>query len=217
MVPKKYKSQESGYDYFQSKKCNPIQMNVTHTKTKIACHNVTKQNCVTKWKIENGEKVWSGNKDCYPVTWEECHEEPYEADFIKDTVECYNSTRIPYCNSCKAVKRDIMTTNYVCEAKSSLKCKTHTTKRCVKVKWQDIHQEVADNCVSDMAWIPFQEKSHEKRCLLDPGIDDRVVLAPPIGPTPTKRPVYNPPSTTQPTPIYHSKRSHASRGYGYGK
>lgn len=82
------------------------------------------------------------------------------------------------------------------------------------MKWQDIKQEVVDNCVSDMAWIPFQEKSHEKRCLLDPGIDDRVVLAPVLT---TKRPVYNPPSTTRPTRIYHSKSPHVSRGYGYGK
>ena len=73
------------------------------------------------------------------------------------------------------------------------------------MKWQDIRQEVVDNCVSDMAWIPFQEKSHEKRCLLDPGIDDRVVLAPPIGPTTTKH------------PVYHSKPPTVSRGYGYGK
>ena len=65
MVPKQYKSQESGYDYFQSKECKPIQMNVTHTKTKIACHNVTKQNCVTKWKIENGEKVSNSTIDLF--------------------------------------------------------------------------------------------------------------------------------------------------------
>ena len=58
-VEKTYKSQESGYDYFQTKECKPFTVEVDHWKEKYKCENVTKQNCVTKWKmLENGTKVF---------------------------------------------------------------------------------------------------------------------------------------------------------------
>ena len=58
-VEKTYKSQESGYDYFQTKKCEPFYVEVDHKKQNYTCTNVTKQNCVTKWKmLDNGEKVF---------------------------------------------------------------------------------------------------------------------------------------------------------------
>ena len=58
-VVQQYKSQESGYDYFQTKKCVNFTTEVEHQKLKYECHNVTKQNCVTKWKmLDNGEKVF---------------------------------------------------------------------------------------------------------------------------------------------------------------
>ena len=58
-VDKPYKSQESGYDYFQTQKCIDVEVEVEHQKQKYKCENVTKQNCVTKWKmLDNGEKVF---------------------------------------------------------------------------------------------------------------------------------------------------------------
>ena len=58
-VVKQYKSQESGYDYFQTKKCEPFTAIVDHWKEKYVCANVTKQNCVTKWEmLPSGEKVF---------------------------------------------------------------------------------------------------------------------------------------------------------------
>ena len=58
-VVKQYKSQESGYDYFQTKKCEPFTAIVDHWKEKYVCANVTNQNCVTKWEmLPSGEKVF---------------------------------------------------------------------------------------------------------------------------------------------------------------
>ncbi len=58
-VQKTYKSQESGYDYFQTKECKPFSVEVDHWKQNYTCANVTKQNCVTKWKmLEDGTKVF---------------------------------------------------------------------------------------------------------------------------------------------------------------
>ena len=76
-------------------------------------------------------QVWSGNEDCKPVSWEECTKEKYPAKFEKDTVNCTAGNPMPYCNSCKTVWRDIMTVNYICEPKASLKCETVTTRSCV--------------------------------------------------------------------------------------
>lgn len=181
-------------------------MKVQHIKHKPVCRDVTKQNCVTKWEIVNGEKVWAGNEDCKPVTWEECTPEPYEADFTKDTVNCTAGKDIPYCNSCKTVLRPIMTTNYICEPKASLKCETVTTRRCTKVRWTDYIQTVVDNCVDDMAWIPFQKKSHEKRCLLDSETGFSTTNTNtgynPSTPVTTKIPVYNKPQPPQTVPGY---------------
>merc|ERR1719233_2075669 len=52
------------------KKCTEKMKTELHKKKKSECRDVTKQNCVTKWEVlPSGEKVWSGNEDCEPVTW----------------------------------------------------------------------------------------------------------------------------------------------------
>jgi hypothetical protein len=82
----------------------------------------------------------------------------------------------------------------------------------IAVEWQDVHQEVVNDCYPDMVWVPSQDKSHEKRCLLDPDTDGRVPLVPPIGPTytTTKKPTYASPIPRKPT--YHKPTT----GPGYG-
>ena len=68
-----------------------------------------------------------------------------------------------------------------------------------------------------MVWVPYQDRIHEKRCLLDPEIDGTVPRAPIITSTSNhnKREVTNPPQTTtlrtptyqttQRTPIYYTE------------
>ena len=71
----------------------------------------------------------------------------------------------------------------------------------ITVYWTDYIQTVVDNCVPDMAWIPSQEKSHEKRCLLDSDTGFSTTNTNtgynPITPVTTKRPVYNKPQPPQ--------------------
>jgi hypothetical protein len=190
MVPREYKSQEDEYDYYNPWTCVDYSESVNHTKYKPVCRNVTKENCVTTWEISpTGEKVWSGNKDCKPVTWEECTQEPYPAPFEKDMVNCTQGEGTPYCK-CKPVMRQMMTVDYVCEAKSAVKCETTTKPICTEVKWDDIHQVVSDECTTDMVWVPYQDKLHEKRCLLDTNIDGTVPRAPVITSTSTHLPRY---------------------------
>ena len=75
-------------------------------------------------------QVWSGNKDCKPVSWEECVQKPYEEPFPKDVVNCTQGGDIPY-RKCKPVMRKIMTVDFVCKPKSAVKCETKTTQKCI--------------------------------------------------------------------------------------
>jgi len=197
-VQKTYKSQESGYDYFQTKECTPFTVEVDHWKEKYKCENVTKQNCVTKWKmLENGTKVWTGNDDCKEETWEECKPYRYPAKFEKDMVNCTDSIKIPYCNNCNQVLKPITTQSVTCKPKSAVQCKPVVRQICQDVKWEDSEQIVIDECTPDMVWKPKQEISHEKRCLLDATIDGNVPALPPLGPEHPR--LFNPRTTTQRT------------------
>jgi len=195
-VQKEYKSQESGYDYFQTKKCTPFTVEVDHWKEKYKCENVTKQNCVTKWKmLENGTKVWTGNDDCKEETWEECKPYRYPAKFEKDMVNCTDSIKIPYCNNCNQVLKPITTQSVTCKPKSAVECKPVERQICTYVEWEDSTQEVFNMCTPDMVWRPKQSLSHEKRCLLDNAADGRGPAFEPLGP---KHPrIFNPRPTTQ--------------------
>ena len=76
-------------------------------------------------------KVWTGNDDCKPETWEECKPYPYKANFTKDMVNCFDSTKIPYCNNCNTVLKDITTQNIECKPKSAVQCYPVKTRKCV--------------------------------------------------------------------------------------
>ena len=53
-----YKGHEWFDEKLVEKDCVETQTIEMHKKKKSECHNVTKQNCVTKWEIlPNGEKV----------------------------------------------------------------------------------------------------------------------------------------------------------------
>ena len=67
------------------------------------------------------------------MTWEECTQEPYPAPFEKDMVNCTQGEAMPYCK-CKPVMRQMMTVDYICEAKSAVKCETTTKPICTEGK-----------------------------------------------------------------------------------
>ena len=53
-----HKSTEFFDDKFIEKDCVEVPKIEMHKKKKSECHEVTKQNCVTKWEVlENGDKV----------------------------------------------------------------------------------------------------------------------------------------------------------------
>ena len=58
MEEKEYKSQKDEYEYYAPWNCTSKEEEVDHWKERPVCHDVTKQNCVTKWEIkDDGTKV----------------------------------------------------------------------------------------------------------------------------------------------------------------
>ena len=58
-----------------------------HIKLEPRCRNVTKQDCVTKWELNSqGRKVWAGNEECRPVTWQKCELEEVPKNFNQASI-----------------------------------------------------------------------------------------------------------------------------------
>merc|ERR1712242_344083 len=59
---------------FIPQECHPGAVKIlSETKKLPECHNVTKQQCDSKWEVDaTGQKVWAGNENCRDVTWEDC-------------------------------------------------------------------------------------------------------------------------------------------------
>merc|ERR1712060_261653 len=68
---------------------------ITEMKKMPVCRNVTKQQCDTKWVVnDQGEKVWAGNENCQEVTWEDCTLEDRVITQEVDVWEC-NPSPVP--------------------------------------------------------------------------------------------------------------------------
>jgi|ERR1712212_254278 len=178
-----YKSYKMEPKTFQRKKCKEEMKTEIHKKKKSVCKDVTKQNCVTKWEVlPNGEKVWSGNEDCEPVTWNECHLEEYDVPFKVPAIVCVDAEFIPW-NDCVETTESQMTSAMTCKPYGAVECTPLTSQLCTSVQWQESHQEVVPNCFTDTVNKPRQEVSHKKKCLLP---DTQTIL--PNGPLQSLKP-----------------------------
>merc|ERR1719315_696930 len=166
MESKSYKSYEMETHYFDVQKCHESTTIEYHKKKKSVCKDVTKQNCVTKWEIlPSGEKVWSGNEDCEPVTWNECKLVEYKVPFKVPAIVCVDAEKIPW-NDCKEVYKHQMTSKMTCTPKSAVECSPISSRLCTTFTWQESYQEVVPECETGYISKPRQEVSHKKKCLL---------------------------------------------------
>jgi len=138
-----------------------------HIKKKSECRNVTKQNCVTKWVVlPDGEKVWSGNEDCEPVTWVECKLIEHEVPFKVPEMKCEEKNEIPW-KDCTVQQKTQMVSNMTCTPKTKVECLPVVKKLCTTIRWTESHQEKIEKCDgTTKTWEPFQEVAHKKKCLL---------------------------------------------------
>ena len=109
---------------------------VKHTKLMPECHNVTKQNCITKWETDaNGKQVWAGNEACEPVTWKECKLVPKQIDFKVPKIECNDDGEFIY-DDYVDVDKTQMTSRMACGVKHTISCVPKISNKCQYIQFQ---------------------------------------------------------------------------------
>ena len=142
---------------FTEKTCTQGKKTVAHEKLLPACHNVTKQNCVTLWETDAaGNQVWAGNDACEPVTWQECKLVPKDVQFIVPEITCSDQqelwyhepeqqteTRMTNTFGCKvrAYLAHVKKTNYLylfyLQALSTTECQVSTRQDCKDITYTE--------------------------------------------------------------------------------
>jgi len=151
---------------YTEKECEIKTRNITHTKMEPHCENVTYDNCVTLWdENANGDKIWTGNEDCKPITWTKCELKPVNKTFQDVYSECKNTTTHPYDSHKNGTK--IMTIDIQkCEVKTAVDCKPVTIQKEATAKWQECEDIKMDSCDERPVRRPTQDPIHKKKCLI---------------------------------------------------
>jgi hypothetical protein len=138
---------------------------ISEVKKMPVCKNVTKQQCDTKWVInEQGEKVWAGNENCEEVTWEDCTLEDKVVTQEVDVWECTPDTEPIAYQTAIINTVDVTFSDRVCEARANPVCSQTSEVKCKTVEWEDCFDTVTPNCISAHFKIPYQEYDHRLRC-----------------------------------------------------
>jgi len=158
---------EGGYKNFDMRDCEEQEFKEAHIKQVPVCKNVTKNNCVTDWEVDdNGNKVWTGLENCTPVTWEECTIEDKEVDFPTVKTDCGVVSQIKYFDyTPQPGSSSSVSTN--CSPRGSVSCRPVTRTDCIQVTYTDCSMGGGDEggCNRPDVFLPTQEKVHQKKCL----------------------------------------------------
>ena len=75
---------------FFQKECSPVKKIVTETKKTPHCEMVIKQQCDSKWVVdEYGQKTFATTENCKNVTWEDCKLVDKEVPKEVNSYECH--------------------------------------------------------------------------------------------------------------------------------
>jgi len=152
--------------FVPGRKCIERNVTIPHTKSKPICKNVTYDNCVSKWIIdENGQKVLSEKEDCTPVVWKNCTLVNETVNFTHQKTDCYelgegrNYTRpVP-------VPHPITVDQSNCVVKTAVDCEPVTKTVWVAANWQECQDVKDETCNEYPVCVPSQEKIHKFKCL----------------------------------------------------
>ena len=128
------------------------------------CVNVTKQQCDSKWAINDlGEKVWVANENCRDVTWENCKLEDREIKTPVPKKDCYDLDAEYYL--VPVVKEETLTSyKRECVARGGAVCRATETTDCTDISWIDCTEKVVTECNPVTIHTPWQEYEHLLRC-----------------------------------------------------
>jgi len=165
-----FKSYDMVKGTYITKKCTESSEVIQHTKSAPECKDVTRQNCITKWEIdEEGNKVWAGNEDCEDVTWQECKLVERKVDFTVPKVECVDDGNpIPYMRFVNTTKAQMLN-KMTCEVKSAQSCKPVVSTKCATVEYQECAEAPVEECTQREVSEPTQMKIHQEKCILTDG------------------------------------------------
>merc|ERR1712029_1253424 len=121
------------------------------------CKNVTRQNCVTKWKtLPDGKQVWDGKENCEPMTWQECKLVPREVDFKVPKMNCNPAETITY-KDCQKNLNAKMAENMICQVHHTTSCKPKVSEKCKSITYQECQELPKEECKPITIRVPFQE------------------------------------------------------------
>lgn len=132
------------------------------------CQNVTKEQCDSKWVInEAGEKVWDGNENCQEVTWEDCHLESHPTPLDVPTYTCIDKDAITYS---VPEFQEVEVTGYKssCRAAAYAKCSTTTVQKCKDLEYEECTDFIEPICFGHTFFrVPYQTYDHRLKCIVN--------------------------------------------------
>ena len=158
---------EIGHEQFYGQECVESKRKevISEVKKMPVCHNVTKQQCDTKWVVTpEGEKVWAGNENCKNVTWEDCTLEDRIITQEVDVFDCSRSNNPIEFQYPITKNSEVKTVSGLCQAKASTVCTQSSQVKCKTITWQDCDDVIEQNCFSSFFRLPYQEFDHRLRC-----------------------------------------------------
>ena len=137
---------------------------IIEIKQMPVCVNVTKQQCDSKWAInDQGEKVWVANENCRDVTWENCRLEDREVVENVPIKKCFDGEDETFLYP--VVKEETLTSyKRECVVGGGAVCETQEVTECVDVSWIDCTEKVKTDCKPVTIHTPWQEYEHLLRC-----------------------------------------------------
>ena len=128
------------------------------------CTTVTKQQCDSKWVInDQGEKVWDGNENCRDVSWEDCTLEDRVVKEEVPTFSCNDAEVLTY-DTPVIKSEDVTSYDWTCQPRANPVCTQTEVVECTNVEWEECREEVKEACIPITTNIPYQEYLHTLRC-----------------------------------------------------
>jgi len=153
---------------FFQQHCWPVIKVVKEIKKVPHCEYVSKQQCDSKWEInEFGEKVFKSNENCHPVTWEDCKLVDKEVEQEVESYECQPSGMPIMYHKVVPGLQEVTTVKRVCEPRAESVCEVRTEEQCGTVEWEECRDTVMPSCFDATFRIPSQEYNHLLRCTVD--------------------------------------------------
>ena len=151
---------------FVAQECRPGAVRIlSETKKTPECKPVTKQQCDSKWEInEHGEKVFASNENCKDVTWEDCKLVDKQVEEEVEVFTCNDDKTETYLEP--VVKEEEITArNEKCEGRGGSQCSVRSSTGCTTVEWTDCEERVVEECQEVTLKVPHQEYDHLLRCI----------------------------------------------------